>query len=61
MSAAGAVGYFALLSRDEQVDAIHRLSRAGMTDHGIAAVTMLSVEQIRSILGQRQRCEGCDE
>jgi hypothetical protein len=45
--------YFAMLSREEQARAIHRLSQSGMSDHGIASATMLSTEMIRKILGER--------
>lgn len=45
--------YFAMLTHDEQASAIHRLSRSGMSDHGISAATQLSVEMIRKILGER--------
>jgi ABC-type phosphate/phosphonate transport system ATPase subunit len=41
---------FRLLSRDEQANAIRRLAATGMSDHGIARATMLSVEQIRIVL-----------
>jgi ABC-type phosphate/phosphonate transport system ATPase subunit len=44
--------YFAMLTRDEQADAIHRLSRSGMSDHAIASATQLSVEMVRKILGE---------
>jgi hypothetical protein len=45
--------YFTLLSRAEQREAIHRLSRSGMSDHTIASATALSVEMVRKILGER--------
>jgi hypothetical protein len=44
--------YFAMLSRDEQHAAIHRLAESGMSDYGIAAATRLSVEMVRAILGE---------
>jgi hypothetical protein len=50
--------YFVMLTRDEQVDAIHRLSRSGMTDHGIASATQLSVEMVRKILGETKALAG---
>jgi hypothetical protein len=50
-------GYFLLLTREEQVEAIRRMAASGMTDHTIAAATMLSVEQIRAILGERTASE----
>jgi hypothetical protein len=43
-----------LLSRDEQRAAIHRLAAGGMSDYTIASATMLSVEQIRVILGEQK-------
>jgi ABC-type phosphate/phosphonate transport system ATPase subunit len=49
--------YFAMLSREEQAQAIHRLSRSGMSDYGIASATQLSVEMIRSILGELRAAE----
>jgi hypothetical protein len=45
--------FFAMLTRDEQAEAIHRLSRSGASDHGIASATQLSVEMIRKILGEQ--------
>jgi hypothetical protein len=45
--------YFAMLTRDEQAQAIHRLSGSGMSDHAIAGATQLSVEMIRAILGEQ--------
>jgi 2-iminoacetate synthase ThiH len=44
--------YFAMLSREEQREAIHRLANAGMSDYTIAAATKLSVEMVRIILAQ---------
>lgn len=49
--------HFLLLSRDEQRSAIQRLARSGMTDYGIAAATALSVEMIRTILGEQKATE----
>ncbi len=46
--------YFAMLTRDEQAEAIYRLSRSGMSDHAIASATQLSVEMIRAILGEQR-------
>lgn len=46
--------HFELLDRDEQRSAIQRLATSGMSDHTIAAATMLSVEMVRAILGERQ-------
>lgn len=45
----GRMHYFALLSPDEQAAAIRRLSLSGMSDHGIASATALSVEAVRRI------------
>jgi DNA-binding NarL/FixJ family response regulator len=45
--------HFQMLSRDEQRSAIQRLATSGMSDHTIAAATGLSVEMIRTILGER--------
>jgi hypothetical protein len=53
--------YFATLSQEEQRDVIQRQSADGISDHDIAAVTKLSTEQIRQILGRRPQCEGCEE
>jgi hypothetical protein len=47
------MAYFLFLSHDEQRAAIQRLAQSGMSDHTIAAATMLSVEMIRAILGER--------
>lgn len=53
MSTDKRMSYFALLSHDEQRAAIQRMAASGMSDHTIAAATMLSVEMIRAILGDR--------
>jgi hypothetical protein len=45
--------YFLMLSQEEQAAAIKRMARLGWSDHGIAAATRFSVEQIRRILGER--------
>ncbi len=45
--------HFYALSRDEQRDAIKRLALDGMSDYGIASATKLSVEMVRTILGER--------
>ena len=42
---------FLTLTQDEQAQAIRRLARAGMSDHGIVSATRLSVEMVRKILG----------
>jgi hypothetical protein len=44
--------YFLLLPPAEQVNAIRRLAATGMSEHGIAAATRMSVEQIRKILAE---------
>lgn len=44
--------YFAMLSRDEQHQAIHKLAGSGMSEYSIAAATQLSVEMIRVILAR---------
>jgi len=36
--------YFEMLTRSERAEAIHRLSRSGMSDHTIASATALSME-----------------
>jgi hypothetical protein len=53
--------YFAMLTREEQVAAIKRLVSSGMSDYGVAAACGLSVEMIRSIIGQRGACDGCTD
>jgi hypothetical protein len=45
--------HFLLLSHDEKCAAIRKLAASGVGDHEIAAATMLSVEQIRKIIGER--------
>lgn len=44
--------HFLLLDREQQVQAIRRLASSGMSDHTIAAVTRLAVEQIRRTLSE---------
>jgi hypothetical protein len=44
--------HFQLLSPDEQRSAILQLTTSGMSAHTLAAATGLSVEMIRTILGQ---------
>jgi ABC-type phosphate/phosphonate transport system ATPase subunit len=53
--------YFAMLTEKEQHQAIIRLANSGMADTSIAAATLLSVEQVRQILGARVVCEGCND
>lgn len=43
------------LTREEQIDAVHRLADDGMTDYGIAAATHLAVEMVRAILDTRRQ------
>ena len=50
MSSAREFAAFLLLSPTEQLQAIVRLSRSGMSEHSIAAATRLNVEQIRQML-----------
>jgi len=40
-------------TRDEMRAAVHELANRGMSDHTIAAVTQLSVEMVRRMLGER--------
>jgi hypothetical protein len=47
--------HFLLLDRDQQIQAIQRLSKSGMSDHTIAAATRLSVEQVRRLLAEPPR------
>lgn len=49
------MAHFRLLSRNQQAAAIHRLAATGMTDHGIASATRLSVEMVRRILGEHRQ------
>jgi hypothetical protein len=43
---------FAILSREQQGQAIQRLAATGMSDHSIASATRLSVEFVRHVLGE---------
>ena len=45
--------HFALLDRKEQHAAIEHLASSGMSDYTVASATMLSVELVRAILGER--------
>lgn len=45
--------HFLMLSHDEQRAAIQRLAASGMSDYVIAAATRLSVEMVRTILGEQ--------
>jgi hypothetical protein len=45
--------HFRSLDREQQAAAIRRLARLGMSDHGIAAATALSVEMVRRILSEQ--------
>lgn len=49
----GELRYFLLLTPEQQADAIRRLARTGVSDHGIAAATRLSVEMVRRILARQ--------
>jgi hypothetical protein len=55
------MGYFMMLTEEEQHAAIKRLAASGMAATSIAAATMLSAEQVRVILGQRVGCKECEE
>lgn len=44
------IGYFEMLSNEDQRAAIQRLANSGMSDYTIAAATGLSVEFIRTII-----------
>jgi hypothetical protein len=44
--------HFLALSADEQAGAIRRLAATGMSDHGIAHATRLSVEFIRRVIAK---------
>ena len=48
------VQHFLLLDRDQQRGAILRLAAAGYTDYGIASATRLSVEFVRTVIGDRK-------
>ncbi len=48
------MGYFAMLTEVEQRTAIRRLAASGMSGHGIASVTGLSIEQVRRFLAENQ-------
>lgn len=52
------MNHFSMLTREAQGEAIHRLSRSGMSEYGIAAVTGLAVEYIRRILAPQGTAEG---
>lgn len=54
MNASRELHYFLLLTHEQQIEAIHRLHRLGMSDHTIAAATKLSVEMIRRLLSEVQ-------
>jgi len=47
--------HFHVLTREQQQQAIHRLAATGMSDHGIARATGLSVEMICRLLGNREK------
>lgn len=50
MSAPRELAHFLLLTQAEQAAAIRRMASTGWTEHGIAAATRLSVEQVRRVL-----------
>ena len=52
--------YFAMLTHEEQCEAVKRLAASGMNDYGIAAACGFAVEQVRTILGKGNVCEGCE-
>jgi hypothetical protein len=53
--------YFAMLTFDEQLDAIQRLAASGMSVYGIASAAGVSVEQVRTIVAAaRSQCEDCE-
>lgn len=47
--------HFALLTHDEQVAAVHRLVSQGWTEHDIARMTGLHLEQVRRWLAEHAR------
>jgi hypothetical protein len=51
------MNHFLLLTPEEQASAICRLSRSGMSDHGISSATRLSVEMVRKIIGEARSSE----
>jgi len=46
--------HFVCLDRQQQEDAIRRLALLGHGDHTIARATLLSVEQVRRVIGERR-------
>jgi hypothetical protein len=46
----GRLRAFQIMTREEQAAAIRRLANSGMSEHGIARATRLSVELIRHVL-----------
>lgn len=61
MSVENRMLYFAMLTEAEQHAAIKRLAASGVGEASIAAATMLSVEQVRIILGHGKQCERCQD
>ena len=45
--------HFHALDREQQADAIRRLAATGMSEHGIAHATGLSVEMVRRVTVQK--------
>ena len=46
--------FFTILTAEEKAAAVRRMASQGWSDHGIAAATRLSVEQVRRIVAERQ-------
>ncbi len=46
--------HFDALSRDEDIQAICRMTDTGYSDYSIATATKLSVEMVRQILAKRE-------
>jgi hypothetical protein len=67
MSADRSKLYWALLSHEEQVSAIRRMSASRMSAETISGATGISVEQIAAILREPATptapigCEGCND
>ena len=50
--------HFHALDREQQAQAIRRLAATGMSEHGIAHATGLSVEMVRHVLAELTKGEG---
>lgn len=46
------MNYFLLLTPEQQLESVRRLSRSGLGDYSIAAASGLSVEQVRRVLAR---------